>query len=211
MSRLRRHSSAFVALLCVLGTAVLVLLAVDAHSWNTTVARDDLRFRALPGHRSLWTPSTLLPGDPASLLIGTGGTMQYRQAVQWYWFSRVGHAAGTQDAETLRATAQDRLQRLISTAADMHERSLAANLLGVLVVTTPAPSNDSNAVKAILVRARGYFQQAIAIDSANTDAKQNLELVLRLQRPGKDKLGNDARRGFGFGRGRATSTSGGGY
>jgi hypothetical protein len=35
--------------------------------------------------------------------------------------------------------------------------------------------------------------------------------VLRLQRPGKDKLGNDARRGFGFGRGRATSTSGGGY
>jgi hypothetical protein len=209
--RIRRHRHALVGALCVLGATLLVLLAVDAHTWNTTVARDDVRFRALPAHRDLWTPSTLLPGDPAAALIGTGGTMTFRQALQYFWYSRVGHAAGTQDAETLRATTQNRLESLMSSGLDTGKRSLAANLLGVLVVTTPAPSNDSDAVRQILVRARGYFQQAIAIDPANADAKQNLELVLRLQRPGKGKLGNDARRGFGFGRGRAAGTGGSGY
>jgi len=209
--RIRRHTFAFVGALCVLGAALLVLLAVDAHTWDTTVARDDVRFRALPSHRDLWTPATLLPGDPAAALIGTGGTMQFRRALQYFWYSHVGHAAGTQDAETLRAVTQNRLESLISSDLDTGRRSLAANLLGVLVVTTPAPSNDSDAVRQILIRARGYFQQAIAIDPGNADAKENLELVLRLQRPGKSKLGNDARRGFGFGRGRAADTGGSGY
>jgi hypothetical protein len=181
VTRLRRHRSVLLAVFCTLGAVVAVLIAVDAHAWETTVARDDLRFRALPAHRGLWTPPTLLPGDPASELIGTGSTTQYR------------------------------LQTLISTAPNSSERSAAANLLGVLVVTAPALDSDKNAVKQILVRAREYFQQAIALDPANIDAKQNLELVLRLQRPGKGKLGNDARRGIGFGRGRAAGVAGSGY
>src|SRR5205807_8719338 len=107
--------------------------------------------------------------------------------------------------------AQEQLQSLVAAAPDKGERSEAANLLGVLVITTPAPDSDKAAVEQILVRAREYFQQAVAIDPANADAKQNLELVLRLQRPGKGKLGNDARRGIGFGRGRAAGNAGSGY
>jgi hypothetical protein len=212
VKRLRRHRSVLPAVLCALGAVVAVLVAVDAHAWETTVARDDLRFRALPAHRDLWAPTTILPGDPASELIGTGSTMQYRRALQYFWYSRVGGDPQTRlDTPTLRANTQDRLQTLISTAPNSSERSAAANLLGVLVVTAPALDTDKNAVKQILVRAREYFQQAIALDPANVDAKQNLELVLRIQRPGKGKLGRDARRGIGFGRGRAAGVGGSGY
>ena len=212
MKRLRRHRAALLAVFCALAATVLVLLAVDLHTWKNTVARDDLRFRALPAHLGLWTPATLLPGDPASKLIGTGDTMQYRRALQYFWYSRIGsNPEVRQDTPTLRANAQERLQRLISAAPNTGQRSAAANLLGVLVVTTPAQGSDKNAITQILVLAREYFQQAIAIDPANLDAKQNLELVLRLQRPGKGKLGRDARSGYGFGRGRAAGAQGSGY
>jgi hypothetical protein len=211
MSRLRKHRTALVALLCLCIATVLVLLAADMSTWRSTVARDDLRFRALPEHRSLWQPSTLLPGDPASLLIGTKSTIDYRRALQYFWFSRIGsNPEVRQDAPTIRATAQNRLLDLIASAPNDQERSAAANLLGVLVVTTPT-AGDSSSATEILTRAAQYFQQAIAINAGNTYAKENLELVLRLQRPGKSRFGRDARAGYGFGRGRGAQATGGGY
>ena len=210
--RLLRHRGAFLALLLAAVATVLAILAVDIRTWQTTVARDDLRFRALPAHKGLWRPSTLLPGDPAARLIGTGNPLAYRRALQYFWYSRIGsNPELRQDTPTLRATAQDRIQRLIADAPTAKQRSDAANLLGVLVVTTPAPGSDKDALTQILTSAAKYFQQAISIDAANFDAKQNLELVLRLQRPGKGKIGRDARAGYGFGRGRGAITKGTGY
>lgn len=210
--RLRRHRAAFFATILAGVAVVLVLLAVDVRSWQRTVARDDVRFRALPAHRGLWKPPTILPGDPASLLIGTGSTMAYRRALQYFWYSRIGsNPEVRQDTPTLRAAAQDRIQGLIDSAPSTEERSNAANLLGVLVVTTPALGQDQDAITQVLTRAAQYFQLAISIDPGNVDAKQNLELVLRLQRPGKGKLGRDARSGYGFGRGRGAGEQGSGY
>jgi hypothetical protein len=210
--RIRRHRNAFVALVLAGVALVLALLAVDVHAWQTTVARDDLRFRALPAHKGLWQPPTVLPGDPASRLIGTGDAMAYRRALQYFWFARIGsNPEVRQDTPTLRASAQERVQNLIGSAPSAKQRSDAANLLGVLVVTTPAPGSDQDAVTQILTRAAQYFQLAIAIDDGNLDAKQNLELVLRLQRPGKGKLGRDARSGYGFGRGRGAGQQGSGF
>src|SRR5258706_16012512 len=90
LRRLHRHRSAFLALLCAGIALVVALLAADVSAWRSTVARDDLRFRALPAHAHLWHPSTTLPGDPASLLIGTGSTTSYRDALQQFWYSRIG-------------------------------------------------------------------------------------------------------------------------
>ncbi|MCW2975971.1 MAG: hypothetical protein JWM06_1252, partial [Actinomycetia bacterium] len=87
----------------------------------------------------------------------------------------------------------------------------AANLLGVLVVTSSGSSQDKGQVMQILQRAAGYFQQAIRIDAGNDDAKMNLELVLRVTKPGKGWVGKDARVGYGFGRGRASTPVGKGY
>jgi hypothetical protein len=212
LAHLRRHRFALAAALCGAVAAVLALLAVDARSWQTTVMRDDLRFRAMPAHRSLWKPSTLLPGDPASALIGTGDTIAYRRALQFFWYSRTGsNPELRQDVPQLRAEAQSRLQKLITSAPNPHQRSSAANLLGVLLVTTPTLGSDAKSAEQILPRAASYFREAITLDPGNVDAKQNLELVLRIQRPGKGQLGRDARSGYSFGRGRAAGNGGNGY
>jgi hypothetical protein len=211
-ARLRRHRFAFIAALLVAVAVALALLAVDVRAWQTTVKRDDLRFRALPAHKSLWRPSTILPGDPAAKLIGTGQPLAYRRALQYFWYSRIGsNPEVRQDTPALRASAQERIQNLISSAPTRKQRADAANLLGVLVVTTPAPGSDQDAITQILTNAAKYFQLAIAIDPGNFEAKQNLELVLRLQRPGRGKIGQDARSGYGFGRGRGAGPQGGGY
>jgi hypothetical protein len=210
--RLRKHRFAFLALLLAGVAAVLALLAVDARAWQSTVMRDDLRFRAMPAHTGLWKPPTVLPGDPAAALIGTGRTLALRRALQYFWYTRIGsNPEVRQDSPALRASAQEKIQGLIGSAPNPAQRSAAANLLGVLVVTTPVPGRDTDAIAHVLTRAAQYFQLAIAIDPANFDAKQNLELVLRLQRPGKGKIGRDARAGYGFGRGRGAITKGTGY
>ncbi len=209
---LRRHRQAVVAGVFLAVAALLALLAVDIHAWQSTVVRDDMRFRALPAHAKLWEPPTILPGDPASALIGTSGPIAYRRALQYFWFTRSGsNPLSRTDAPTVRAQAQERMQAMITHAPTAAQRSNAANLLGVLVVTTPLVGNDTAAIVQTLNRAAEYFQQAIALDSANFDAKQNLELVLRLKRPGKSRLGKDARAGYGFGRGRGAGLDGSGY
>jgi hypothetical protein len=212
VSHLSRHRSGLLALVCVAAAGLLLLLALDAQTWRTTVARDDLRFRALPAHRDLWKPSTSLPGDPAGALIGTSDTLAYRRALQLFWYSRIGsNPEERQDLPTLRAEAQQHLQSIETRGGNAFERSSAANLLGVLVVTTPGAAQDNNTLKLILKRAAGYFRQAISLDDANTDAKLNLELVLRVTKPGKGPLSKDARSGYGFGRGHGAMTAGSGY
>jgi hypothetical protein len=210
--RIHRHRAALLALLCVAIAIVVALLAADISVWRSTVARDDLRFRALPAHRHLWRPPTVLPGDPASLLIGTASTISYRRALQYFWFSRIGsNPEVRQDTPTLRATTQNKLLRLVTSAPNAQERSAVANLLGVLVVTTPSIGGDTGGTAQVLTRAAQFFQQAIALNAGNADAKENLELVLRLQRPGQGRFGHDARAGYGFGRGRGVSSPGGGF
>jgi hypothetical protein len=212
VTRVRRHRAALIALAFAAVAAALLLLAVDARAWQTTVARDDIRFRALPAHAKLWNPQTLLPGDPAGALIGTGDTVDYRHGLQLFWFSRIGADPETQvDLPTLRAQAEETLQHELFAGTRLQERSSAANLLGVLVVTTPAPGTDRSGLAKLLQRAEGYFQEAIALDPANGDAKQNLELALRAGKAGKGRIGHDARAGYGFGRGRGATVVGSGY
>jgi len=211
VSRLRRHWAAIAAVACAAAAAVLVLLALDVHAWQTSLVRDDLRFRAMHSHRSLWRPQTALPGDPARLLLGIGDSIAYRRAVQLVWYSRVGADPETrQDLPTTRAQAEESLQGVVDSGAPASVRSAAANLLGVIVVTSPLIS-DPQAQTTTLRRAVGLFQESIAIDPANADAKQNLQLALLLRKPGKSKIGRDARGGYGFGRGRGASESGSGY
>ena len=211
MRVLRKHRWLVFAILCAAVAVALGLFAADVAAWRSTVARDDLRFRALPTHTGLWRPSTRLPGDPAGALLGTSNTVAWRRALQFFWYSRIGSDPEVRmDSPTLRANAQDRLLAELAGAPTAAQRSAAANLLGVLVVTTPA-GNDKDVIAQILKRSANYFQQAIEIDPGNADAKQNLELVLRITKPGKGHLGHDARSGYGFGRGQGAGDLGNGY
>jgi hypothetical protein len=207
---LRRLLPAFGALVCLGLAAALVLLAVDARGWQRTLTRDDLRFRALPGHAGLWRSPALLPADPAATLLGTGDAVDYRHALQYFWFSKIGTNPESElELPVLRAQTQRRLQAVVDGARTSEERSSAANLLGVLTVTTP--SSDGETQTQTLRRAAEYFQRAILENAANYSAKLNLELVLRLQRPGKSKFGKDARGGYGFGKGKGAGVVGSGF
>ena len=209
---LRRHRTALLALLCAATAIVVALLAADVSAWRSIIARDDIRFRALPAHRQLWHSAAILPGDPAGLLLGTDSAVSYRRALQYFWFSRIGSNPDVrEDTPTLRANAQNQLLSIVTSALSARQRSTAANLLGVLVVTTPSIGGSGAGTAAVLTRAAEYFRQAIALDAGNGDAKENLELVLRIRRPGKSGFGHDARRGYGFGRGHGVTSKGGGY
>lgn len=207
-----RHRAGLAAVVLAAIAAVLVLFAFDARAWQSTVQHDDMRFRALPGATQLWKPPTVLPGDPAGLVLSTGDTTAWRKALQAFWYTRVGTSPGaSQSLPALRAEAQARLLTLMSTAKTAAERSTAANLLGVLAVTTPVAGNNNSVIEQTLRQTIDYFQQAVALDPSNAAAKQNLELVLRVTRPGKGPIGKDAHAGFGFGRGHGVAKLGNGY
>jgi hypothetical protein len=208
----RRHWLGFGALVLAVLAALLVLFAFDARAWQSSVRQDDMRFRALPDHDGLWKPTTILPGDPAGAVLNTSDTVEWRRALQSFWYTHVGsNPRSTEDLPVLRARTQQKLVTLMSSGKTAAERSSAANLLGVLTITTPVSTASSDAITLILKQSISFFQQAIALDPTDTAAKQNLELVLRVTRPGKGPIGRDAHAGFGFGRGHGATVIGSGY
>jgi hypothetical protein len=212
MTVVRRHWLGLSALVLAVLAALLVLFAFDARAWQSSVRRDDMRFRALPDHGGLWRPSTILPGDPAGAVLNTRDTVAWRRALQSFWYTHIGsNPKSTEDLPVLRARTQAKLVTLMRSAKTAAERSSAANLLGVLTITTPVAATNTEAVTLIVKQSISIFQQAVALDPSNTAAKQNLELVLRVTRPGKGPIGRDAHAGFGFGRGHGVTPIGSGY
>ena len=212
MSVIRRHRLGIAALVLAALAALLVLFALDTRAWQSSVNRDDIRFRALLAHGGLWQPSTILPGDPAGEVLGTSDSVDWRHALQSFWYTHIGeNPTAQEDLPKLRARAQAQLLGLMTSARTPAERSGAANLLGVLVITTPVSSGNQSEQVQVLKQSTAYFQQAVELDPTNAAAKENLELVLRVMRPGKGMVGKDAHAGFGFGRGHGTSIVGNGY
>jgi hypothetical protein len=142
--------------------------------------------------------------------MGLDSALAYRHGLQLFWLSQVGgaHVRSGSVSETRVSTEND-LQAVADGANTGAERSRAANLLGVMTITTP--SADSATQVQTLARAAAYFQQAVETDPGNYAAKVNLELVLRLERPAKTRFGVDARTGLGTGGSHGTGVVGGGY
>jgi len=201
----------FFAALILLGLAfAFAVLALDVRGWQSTLARDDIGFRARPSLVTLWESPATIPWDPARAVLGLGDALAYRRALQRYWFEQVGtqQAKGV-DLTVARAVTQTELQELTTGASSATERSTAANLLGIMTVRSR--TTTSGELAKALERAASYFRLAIADDPANWTAKANLELLLRLKKPAKSHFGADARSGFGFGGLQGRGVVGGGY
>jgi hypothetical protein len=210
MNRLRRAVPLALAVALLGLAALLALLAVDVRAWQGRFTRDDLRFRAHQSHLGLWRSPAVLPDDPARSLLGVDDALSYRRGLELFWFSRVGVSTGGQpDLAAERVVAEERLQALLENGATREERSNAANLLGLMTVTAPAA--DTPTELEGLQRARVYFTQAIREDPSNYAAKANLELLLRIGNPGKIRIDQDARGGFGAGGSSGVGHIGGGY
>jgi hypothetical protein len=204
-----RQALPLVAGVVLLGLAtVLVLLALDVRAWQGAFTQSDLRFRAQRSHIGLWRSPATLPGDPVRALLGLDDALSYRRAVQLFWLSTAGASTGGKaDLAATRVAGETDLQRVMASGATREERSNAANLLGVM--TVEAPENSATQKQEIATAVR-YFSQAVVIDPTNYDAKLNLELLLRVAHPGRNKLNQDARGGFGFGGANGVGAVGGG-
>lgn len=209
MRRIRRILPLLVAIVLLGLATVLALFAADVRAWQGALTQSDLRFRGQRSHTGLWHSPAALPTDPARSVLGIDDALAYRRALQLFWFSTSGASTGGQaDLAGTRVEAEVELQRLMNSAATAEERSNAANLLGFLTVTAPA---NSPTQKEEIATAIGYFQQAVIADPTNYYAKLNLELLLRVARPGKSKLDQDAKGGFGFGGSNGVGVKGGGF
>lgn len=210
MTGLRRAAPLLAALLLLGLAAAFALLAVDVRAWQGRLRHDDVRFTAFHSVDGLWRSPAILPGDPAYHLLGLGDPLAYRHALQLFLVSQVG--VGRRSAGSIsvtRVSTENDLQGIADHAKTGAERSRAADLLGVMTITTPTADNATE-VQAIQ-RAAAYFQQAIEADPTNYAAKLNLELLLRLERPAKARFGPDAHGGFGPGGSHGTGVVGGGY
>lgn len=204
-----RRSVPLLAALLLLGLATaFALLAVDVRSWQTTVKRDDVRFRALHSRPDLWRSPAVLPLDPARAILGMNDGLAYRHVLQLFWLSEVGvaHAQSGSLSQT-RVDTQNELQTLVDHGSSKAERSVAANLLGVMTVNSANSATQTQAIR----RAGGYFRTAVNDDPANWPAKVNLELLIRLTKPDRSRFGKDARGGYGSGGSHGASHLGGGY
>jgi len=210
MKRVRRVRPLVAALLLLAIAAAFAVLAVDARAWQRTLRRDDVRFAMRHSEPDLWRSPATLPGDPVEHLVGLDSALAYRHALQLFWLTQFSgaHSAAEGVSETRVSTEND-LQAVADSANTGAERSRAANLLGVMTITTP--SADSATQVQTLERAAAYFRQAVEEDPANYAAKVNLELVLRLQRPSKTRFGSDAKTGLGTGGSHGAGVVGGGY
>ena len=208
--KLIRRALPLVVAVVLLGLAtVCALFAADVRAWQGTLTQGDLRFRAQRSHVGLWRSPAVLPRDPARSVLGLDDALSYRRALQLFWFANIGTSTGGEaDLAATRVAAETDLQTLMTSGATAEERSNAANLLGVMTVTAPA---NSPTQKEEIKTAIGYFQQAVIENPKNYDAKLNLELLLRVARPTKSKLDQDARGGFGFGGSNGVGVKGGGF
>lgn len=204
-----RQALPLIAGVVLLGLAtILVLFALDVRAWQRTFTESDLRFRAQRSHIDLWRSPATLPGDPARAALGLDDALSYRRATQLFWLSTAGASTGGKaDLAATRITAETDLQKLMANGATRVERSNAANLLGVM--TVEAPENSSTQKEEIATALR-YFTQAVRADPTNYDAKLNLELLLRVAHPGRNRLDQDARGGFGYGGANGVGAVGGG-
>ena len=94
MTRLRRAAPLLAALLLLGLAAAFALLAVDVRAWQARLRHDDVRFTAFRSVDGLWRSPAILPGDPASALLGLGDPLAYRHALQLFLVSQVGESVG---------------------------------------------------------------------------------------------------------------------
>ncbi|HVS85408.1 MAG TPA: hypothetical protein VHD91_07240 [Gaiellaceae bacterium] len=197
---------------CLVVAALLLVFAFDVRAWGQRMTQDDVQFQARPAAAGLWRSPAVLPGDPAGWVVGVADAIEYRHALQLFTRARSQTAfSTTATAEPDRAAAVEALDVLSESGAPRSERSSAANLAGVLTVTTPLTGSTRKAVVQTLHRAAAFFRRAIAQNQANYPAKENLELVLRLEQQDSSHLSRKVHADFGYGRGRGTRAAGSGF
>jgi hypothetical protein len=161
----------------VLAVAV-ALLAHDVGAWGAAIRQGDDTTPAAAG-AGRWRPSTVLPRSLSGRLLEVDDDVALREAIRA--FAIAVHTPRGFDNGRARADVRARAEAALSDVAARAAPAAASqadDLLGVLAgsggrIIGGVPPED---------RSRGYFEEAVRLFPANTDAAYNLELVLRRER-----------------------------
>ena len=168
------------ALLCLSLAVVLALLALDVTRSSDAIRTGDVRYRVFPEDDGLWRADELVPLAVARNVLGIEDDVAFRRALRELRLARLDDpSASTSDPELAinRNAAQARLEAIVSADGDLTRRSRAAGLLGVLGIARFVTETQGR--DALLSSTIANLQLAIALDPANDEAKQNLELAFQ--------------------------------
>ena len=180
---------AVVAVLALGVAVVLATFALDTLRWSRSLEQQDVRFLAAPTQATFSSPSSIVPFGTTELALGTDDDLAFREQLEG--FARVRPGINfTEPLLALRAETQLELARLSRSDPDVRRRSRAANMIGVIALNENLAPRDAEALAKLITGAIGSFRNAVEIDPANSDAKTNLELALRIAKAAS--LGGDA-------------------
>ncbi|HEY7968225.1 MAG TPA: hypothetical protein VID68_14485 [Solirubrobacteraceae bacterium] len=184
------------------------LLAGDVRAWPAAIQRGDALY-ALDPATAQWSAPTRL-GGLAAKLLGTQGDLAARRGLQLYDETIVFQQTlfDELEIETARAYAMNALARPAA-SSDPAVASQARTLQGVLAFDAASRGGGPSQVDAAIAD----FTAALELDSGNTAAKFDLELLLRLGQAQGSRFGPAHEKSFGrTGRqGAAGSPPGHGY
>jgi hypothetical protein len=146
------------------------LTAFDVAVWQDRLPADDVRFRVGAGTGHLWQPTTLAPFSAGKRVLAIEDDLAFREML-----------VDLRGSKLRDATISDELESIVARDPDPALRSRASTLLGVLSVAAwnSSPAGGSTQDRSeLLLSARASFEQAIALDPENDDAKYNLQLLL---------------------------------
>ena len=139
---------------------------------------------ACPRPTTLWSPDTVAPLDAGRRLLGVEDDVAFRQALRALRASELDDpTVSDPNLAVQRTEAAERLESIVVHDRDDERRSRAANLLGVLgddrvQLERPVGRERSPDRSELLLNAIASFEQAIAIDPGNDEAKYNLQVIL---------------------------------
>jgi hypothetical protein len=186
---------------CLVAATLLLLLAVDAHAWQTRMTADDLRFRANPLERKLWQPDQYSPFGLTRRLLGVDDDLAYRSAVREFRAGRPTELTFSPVTTAHRAQAQIALTNAGRNDPNPLRASDVENLLGVLGFALA--TQDTSQSRTFLNNSVTAFKTAIDRDPQNEDAMWNLEYALGQikggnpqEAGGRDRLGQRGEAGL---------------
>jgi hypothetical protein len=165
--------------------AIAALIARDAAAIRHGMERGDLAFEAQPAAERLWRFETSIPY--ADRLFGIEDDLVYRRALRTFAVDdRRAQNPYDFSRPAFRAEAQAALGNAERSGLDAARRSKLATLAGVLLFDEAVndPVNGPNLIRQSLA----HFQRAVRIDPTNSEAKYDLEFMLRVLAPGAERI-----------------------
>jgi hypothetical protein len=172
--------------------AAAALLAADLRAWPAAIERGDALY-ALDPATAQWSAQTRL-GGLAATMLGTGGDLAARRGLQLY-DETIALQQGIPYEEQIETTRAEAVNALATPAVsrDHSVASQARTLQGVLAFDAASLGGSSSQVDAAIAD----FTAALELDSGNTAAKFDLELLLRLGQAQPSVYGAAHQKGLG--------------